>query len=166
MRILGIAGWSGSGKTTLVTRLLPVLKARGLQVSTMKHVHHAVEFDKPGKDSFEHRKAGAREVLLSSARRWALMAELPPETEEPPLDDLLGKLSPVDLVLVEGWKHGTHPKLEVHRPAVGKPLLAPDDPRVIAVASDAALDGLSIPRLDLNAVDAIADFIETWRLDG
>ncbi len=166
MRILGIAGWSGSGKTTLVTQLLPVLNARGLKVSTMKHVHHAVEFDKPGKDSFEHRKAGAKEVLLSSARRWALMAELPDETDEPPLDDLLGKLSPVDLVLVEGWKHGTHPKLEVHRPSVGKPLLAPEDTRVIAVASDIALDGLAIPRLDLNDIDAIADYIQSWLGDG
>lgn len=165
MKVLGITGWSGSGKTTLLIRLIPLLKARGLSVSTMKHVHHAVEFDRPGKDSFEHRKAGANEVMLSSARRWALMSDLPPETEEPPIDDLLGKLSPVDLVLVEGWKHGTHSKLEVHRPANGKPLLAPDDPRIIAVASDTPLDGLAVPRLDLNDVDAIADFIETWRAE-
>lgn len=162
MRVLGIAGWSGSGKTTLVTRLIPVLRERGLTVSTVKHVHHAVEFDKPGKDSFEHRKAGAREVLLSSARRWALMADLPDEVDEPPLDELLGKLTPVDLVLVEGWKHGAHAKLEVHRPSVGKPLLAPDDPRVIAVATDAVLPDLTVPSLDLNDIDAIAKFVDGW----
>ncbi len=161
-RLLGIAGYSGSGKTTLVTALIPALTARGLAVSTVKHAHHAFDVDRPGKDSYEHRQAGAREVLVASAKRWALMHEHRDDEAEPTLDDLAAKLAPVDLVLVEGWKHGTHPKLEVHRPAVGKPLLAAEDPRVVAVASDAPVPGLEVPRLDLGDVEAIADFVCDW----
>lgn len=159
--VLGIAGYSGSGKTTLTVKLIPALVARGLSVSTVKHAHHAFDVDQPGKDSYEHRAAGAREVLIGSAARWALMHEHRGD-EEPGLEALLEKLSPVDLVLVEGWKHGTHPKIEVHRPALGKPLLAAGDPHVVAVASDAALSGLAVPRLDLNDLDAIADFVRGW----
>jgi molybdopterin-guanine dinucleotide biosynthesis protein B len=158
MRILGIAGYSGSGKTTLVKALLPVLTARGLDVSTVKHAHHAFDIDTPGKDSYEHRAAGARQVLISSERRWALVREHRGQPE-PGLPDLLAKLDPADLVLVEGWKHGTHPKLEVHRPATGTPLLAAGDPHVVAVATDAeALPGVAVPLLPLNDIDAIADF--------
>jgi molybdopterin-guanine dinucleotide biosynthesis protein MobB len=154
----GLAGWSGSGKTTLVRALIPALVARGLSVSTVKHAHHDFDVDQPGKDSYEHRHAGAGEVLVSSARRWALMHEHRGE-REPTLDELLAKLSPCDLVLVEGFKGETHPKLEVHRPSVGKPRLAGQVPGVVAVASDEPLDGGGLPLLDLNDVEAIADFI-------
>lgn len=159
MRILGIAGYSGSGKTTLVTKLIPALIERGLTVSTIKHAHHAFDVDTPGKDSYEHRKAGATEVLVSSAQRWALMHEHR-GAAEPGLDELLDRLAPVDLVLVEGWKFGDHPKLEVFRQSVGKPMLAPDDKQVVAIATDLQeLPDLSIPRLDIDDVDAIADFV-------
>ena len=154
----GLAGWSGSGKTTLVRQLIPALVARGLRVSTVKHAHHDFDVDQPGKDSYEHRQAGAGEVLVSSAKRWALMHEHR-GAREPTLDELLAKLSPCDLVLVEGFKGETHPKLEVHRPSVGKPRLAGEVPGVIAVASDEPVDGGGLPVLDLNDVDAIADFI-------
>ncbi|WP_420418308.1 molybdopterin-guanine dinucleotide biosynthesis protein B [Pacificispira sp.] len=159
MRVLGIAGYSGSGKTTLVTKLIPALIERGLTVSTIKHAHHAFDVDTPGKDSYEHRKAGATEVLVSSAQRWALMHEHR-GAAEPGLDDLLDRLAPVDLVLVEGWKFGDHPKLEVFRQSVGKPMLARDDQQVVAIATDLQeLPDLSIPRLDIDDVDAIADFV-------
>lgn len=162
MKVLGIAGWSGAGKTTLVAKLIPALTARGLRVSTIKHAHHAFDVDTPGKDSYEHRHAGATEVLVSSARRWALMHENR-GAPEPDLDALLGKLSPVDLVLVEGWKHGGHRKLEVYRPSVGKPLLAPNDSHVIAVASDVAtLDGVTVPILDVDDIEAVADFVASY----
>ncbi|MEQ8832681.1 MAG: molybdopterin-guanine dinucleotide biosynthesis protein B [Alphaproteobacteria bacterium] len=159
MRVLGIAGYSGSGKTTLVTKLIPALIERGLTVSTIKHAHHAFDVDTPGKDSYEHRKAGATEVLVSSAQRWALMHEHR-GAAEPGLDELLDRLAPVDLVLVEGWKFGDHPKLEVFRQSVGKPMLARDDRQVVAIATDLQeLPDLSIPRLDIDDVDAIADFV-------
>jgi molybdopterin-guanine dinucleotide biosynthesis protein B len=158
MRIFGLAGWSGSGKTTLVVKLLPELCRRGLSVSTVKHAHHAFDVDRPGKDSYEHRRAGATEVLVSSANRWALMHEHR-GAPEPTLDELIGRLSPVDLVLVEGFKRHPHMKLEVHRPSLGKPLLATDDPWVVGVASDARLPALHIPLFDLDDVPAIADFI-------
>jgi molybdopterin-guanine dinucleotide biosynthesis protein B len=158
MRVFGIAGWSGSGKTTLVVALLPELIRRGLTVSTLKHAHHAFDVDQPGKDSWEHRHAGATEVMVSSANRWALMHEHR-GAPEATLDELLQRMSPVDLVLVEGFKRHPHPKLEVHRPSLGKPLLCREDPHVVAVASDARLDGLPVPLLDLDAVAAIADFI-------
>jgi molybdopterin-guanine dinucleotide biosynthesis protein MobB len=161
-RLLGVAGWSGSGKTTLITRLLPLLTARGLSVSTLKHVHHAVDLDRPGKDTFRHREAGAVEVMMVSQDRWALLHELR-GADPPPLDRLLAHLSPVDLVLAEGFKTAPHPKIEVHRPALGKPALYPDDPMVIAVASDAALPGCPLPVLPLDAPEAIADFVCAWR---
>jgi molybdopterin-guanine dinucleotide biosynthesis protein B len=162
MRVFGIAGWSGSGKTTLVVRLLPELIRRGLRVSTLKHAHHAFDVDQPGKDSWEHRQAGATEVMVSSTNRWALMHEHR-SAPEATLGELLERLSPVDLVLVEGFKHHPHPKLEVYRPSLGKPLLCRDDPHVVAVASDARLDGLPVPLLDLDAVPAIADFVIAHR---
>jgi molybdopterin-guanine dinucleotide biosynthesis protein B len=156
--VLGIAGWSGSGKTTLVRGLIPALIARGFSVSTIKHAHHNFDVDKPGKDSYEHRQAGASEVLVSSAHRWALMHEHR-GAPEPTLWELLPKLSAVDLVLVEGFKHEGHDKLEVHRPALGKLLLAGDDPHVVAVASDDALPEAPVAVLDLNDVEAVVDFV-------
>ena|SRR5258706_1298845 len=158
MKLFGLAGWSGSGKTTLMGVLLPELIRRGLSVSTIKHAHHSFDVDQPGKDSYEHRRAGAAEVLVASAQRWALMHELR-GAPEPTLDALIARLLPVDLVLVEGYKRHPHPKIEVHRPSNGKPLLCPDDPHIVAVASDVDLKGLTIPRLDLADVPAIADFI-------
>ena len=159
MRLLGIAGYSGSGKTTLVTKLIPALTARGLRVSTIKHAHHNFDVDTPGKDSYQHRHAGATEVLISSANRWALMHEHRGDVE-PSLDDLVAKLSDVDLVLVEGWKFGTHPKLEVHRSVNEKPLLADTDDHVIAIATDdKTLTGLKQPILSIDDIPAITDFV-------
>lgn len=158
MRVFGLAGWSGSGKTTLASRLIPDLVGRGVRVSTIKHAHHAFDVDQPGKDSYVHRMAGASEVLVSSANRFALMHELR-GAPEPTLDQLLARLSPVDLVLVEGFKRDRHEKIEIHRPSIGKPLMAPDDPKIVAVASDAALTGLRVPLLAIDDVAAIADFI-------
>src|SRR6476469_1101878 len=137
MRIIGLAGWSGSGKTTLVTKVLPRLIARGHRVSTLKHAHHGFDLDQPGKDSFMHRAAGATEVVISSARRFAILHEL---REEPEWDlpDLLARLAPVDLVLIEGFKRDAFPKLEIHRAENRKPLIHPEDPRVVAIAADTA----------------------------
>lgn len=157
-RLFGLAGWSGSGKTSLLTALLPVLIQRGWRVSTIKHAHHNFDIDQPGKDSYRHRQAGATEVLVASGKRWALMRELR-EAAEPTLEDLLARLAPVDLVLIEGFKRHPHPKLEIHRPSLGKPLLAPDDPDIIAIASDIALDYAALPILSLNDVAGIADLI-------
>ncbi len=157
-KTFGLAGWSGSGKTTLMAKLIPAVIARGFTVSTLKHAHHAFDVDQPGKDSYVHRMSGATEVLVSSANRWALMHENR-GAPEPTLAELLGKLSPVDLVLVEGFKRDSHPKLEVWRAANGKPLLHPDDPHIVAVASDERIPGCPLPVLDLNDVDAIAGFI-------
>lgn len=156
--IFGLAGWSGSGKTTLMARLIPALAARGFSVSTLKHAHHAFDIDQPGKDSYVHRMAGASEVLVASGQRWALMHENR-GSPELGLADLVAKLSPVDLILVEGFKRDRHPKLEVYRPANGKPPIHPDDPHIIAVASDAALPGCPLPVLDLDDADTIAAFI-------
>ncbi len=158
MKLFGIAGWSGSGKTTLVVRLLPELIGRGLTVSTVKHAHHGFDIDTPGKDSYQHRKAGAAEVLVSSRHRWALLHENG-EGPEATLDELVSGMSPVDLVLIEGFKAEAIDKLEVHRPAVGKALLCESDPRIVVVASDAPLPGTALPVLDLDDVAAIADFI-------
>ncbi len=158
MKVFGFAGWSGSGKTTLLCKLIPELVSRGVTVSTLKHAHHNFDVDKPGKDSYEHRQAGASEVMISSGNRWALMHELR-GADEPKVEELIGKMSPVDLLLIEGFKKSAHPKLEVHRPAVGKPLLYPDDPRVVAIACDQALDDTTLPRLDLNDIGGIAGFI-------
>lgn len=158
MRVIGLAGWSGAGKTTLLVRLIPELARRGLAVSTLKHAHHAFDIDRPGKDSFEHRAAGAREVLIASGRRWALVHELRGE-REPTLPDLLKRLSPVDLVLVEGFKAYAHPKIEVFRAANGKPPLFDRTLGVRAVAADAPLPDAPVPVIDLNDVAAVADAI-------
>ncbi len=158
MRIIGLAGWSGSGKTTLLTKVIPRLVARGLKASTLKHAHHAFDLDQPGKDSHTHRLAGATEVLVGAASRWALVHELRGDAE-PSLGTLLQKLSPVDLVLVEGYKRERHPKLEVHRAAIGKPLLHPDDPAIVAIASDAPLPSARVPVVDLDDVDGIVDIL-------
>jgi molybdopterin-guanine dinucleotide biosynthesis adapter protein len=158
MRIFGLAGWSGSGKTTLLTALIPELVARGVSVSTVKHAHHAFDIDQPGKDSWRHRQAGAREVMISSQNRWALMSELR-GAPEPSLDELVRRMSPVDLLLVEGFKRHPYPKIEVYRPSLGKPLLHPEDPFVIAVASDEMLPELPLPCLPLSDAHAIADFV-------
>ncbi|HEX6843059.1 MAG TPA: molybdopterin-guanine dinucleotide biosynthesis protein B [Stellaceae bacterium] len=157
-RLFGLAGWSGSGKTTLLTRLLPELTRRGLAVSTVKHAHHSFDVDKPGKDSWLHREAGATEVMISSAARWALMHEHR-GAPEATLAELVRQMSPVDLIIVEGFKSAPHAKLEVHRPALGKPLMCRDDPHIVAVASDAPLAGLALPVLPLDDTAAIARFI-------
>lgn len=157
---MGIAGWSGSGKTTLVVALLPILRARGLSVSTVKHAHDGFDMDRPGKDSFRHREAGAREVLVASGTRWALLHELP--DGEPPLADLLTHLSPVDLVLVEGFKAYPFAKIEIFRPASGKPPIWPDQPDIVAVASDAELPGCDRKVLALDRPEEIAGFILNW----
>ncbi len=156
MRIIGLAGWSGSGKTTLITKVLPVLIARGHTVSTLKHAHHGFDLDKPGKDSFMHRAAGASEVLISSARRWAVLHELRDE-DEWNMPALLAKISPVDLVLVEGFKRENFPKLEVYRAANGKPLLHGEDGFIVAIASDTPLPHVGLPVIDLNDIEAVAD---------
>ena len=158
MRVIGIAGWSGAGKTTLLAKLIPCLTGRGLRVSTVKHAHHAFDVDQPGKDSHTHRIAGATEVLVSSANRWALVHELR-GSPEPALPALLAKLAPADLVIVEGFKHGAHPKLEVYRAAVGRPPLHPDDPHIVAVASDAPVPDARVPVVRLEDVDAVADLM-------
>ena len=155
---MGLAGWSGAGKTTLLVKIIPLLTAHGLRVSTIKHAHHDFDIDKPGKDSWMHRQAGATEVLVASGRRWALMHELHDEPE-PALDALLGQLNAVDLVLIEGFKRDPHPKIEVHRAANGKPLLYPDDPAILAVAADAALLGAALPVLALDDAAAVAAFV-------
>ena len=158
MRVFGLAGWSGSGKTTLLTALIPELVSRGITVSTLKHAHHAFDVDQPGKDSWRHRQAGAREVMISSQNRWALMHELR-GAAEPTFEELVRRMSPVDLLLVEGFKHHPHPKMEVYRPSLGKPLLHPEDPLVVAIASDEVLPELSLPWLPLSDISAVATFI-------
>jgi molybdopterin-guanine dinucleotide biosynthesis protein B len=158
MRIIGLAGWSGSGKTTLLTKVIPRLTARGLTVSTVKHAHHAFDIDQPGKDSHTHRLAGATEVLVGSATRWALVHELR-GTAEPTLGELLAKLAPVDLVIVEGHKRERHPKLEVYRAAVGKRLLQPEDPLVVAIASDQPLPQAAVPVVGLDDIDGIVEIL-------
>ncbi|MDJ1159622.1 molybdopterin-guanine dinucleotide biosynthesis protein B [Chelatococcus sp. SYSU_G07232] len=158
MRVIGLAGWSGSGKTTLVTRLIPALAARGLKVSTIKHAHHGFDVDQPGKDSWQHRKAGACEVIVSSARRWVQMHELHGEAE-PTLPDLLARLSPCDIVIVEGFKRAGHPKIEVFRRENAKPPLHPTDDRILAVASDTPFPGAGRPVVSLDDIAAIADMV-------
>jgi len=159
MKIFGIAGWSGSGKTTLVTRLLPWLIRSGVTVSTMKHAHHNFDIDKPGKDSYEHRVAGATEVLVTAANRWALMHENR-GAGEPELPSLIARMTPVDLLLVEGFKSEAYDKLEVHRPSLGKGLLAPRDPSIVAVATDRPETlRLEVPVLDLDDIAGVAAFV-------
>jgi len=157
-RVLGIVGWSGAGKTTLITRLIPVLAERGMRVATIKHAHHSFDVDQPGKDSYEHRRAGAGEVIISSARRWVQMHELGEETE-PTLAQLLRKVSPCDLVLVEGFKSERHPKMEVFREAAGKTPLHPGDRAVVAIASDQPLPGAPVPVVDLNDIASVANVV-------
>ncbi len=158
MKLLGIAGYSGSGKTTLVVRLLPELRRRGLVVSTLKHTHHSVSVDQAGAASRALRDAGATDVVVASRQLWALLHEHR-DAPEPSLAELAARMTPVDLLLVEGFKKRPHEKIEVHRPATGAPLLCTDDPLVIAVASDAPLAGLRPPVLDLDDIPAIAEFI-------
>jgi molybdopterin-guanine dinucleotide biosynthesis protein B len=157
-RVLGIAGWSGSGKTTLITKLIPLLASRGVRVATLKHAHHAFDVDTPGKDSYEHRKAGACEVIVSSARRWVQMHEVG-DGAEATLAQLLARLSPCDLVLVEGFKTERHPKLEVFRSAIGKPPLHPEDSRIVAIASDESFPAAGIPTVNVNDIAAVAEMI-------
>ncbi len=158
MKVIGLAGWSGSGKTTLLAKLIPVLIARGLKVSTVKHAHHAFDLDKPGKDSYVHRESGASEVFISSAKRWAQMHELRGD-EELRLRDIIKRMTPVDLLIIEGFKRETHPKLEVHRTEVGKPLLQPEDDWIVAIASDAPVPKSGVPVVDLNDIEKIADVL-------
>jgi molybdopterin-guanine dinucleotide biosynthesis protein B len=157
MKTFGFAGWSGSGKTTLIERLVPHFVQHGLKVSLVKHAHHAFDVDQPGKDSWRHRKAGCQEVMVVSERRWVLMNELR-GAAEPGLDEQLERLSPCDLVLVEGYKFHPLPKLEIWRAANDKPLLHPDDPHIVAIAADAKVDTL-LPQLNLDDVPAVSTFI-------
>ena len=157
MNVFGVTGWKNAGKTGLMERLVAEFCSRGLRVSTLKHAHHSFDVDHPGKDSHRHRMAGASQVLLASTERWALMNEHR-GAPEPSLAALLAKLDPVDLVLVEGWKRDTHPKVEAWRAEMGHPLIAPTDPTILAVASDTALE-LDRPVFDLNDTAAVADFI-------
>jgi molybdopterin-guanine dinucleotide biosynthesis protein B len=157
MKIFGFAGWSGSGKTTLIEKLIPLFVARGLKVSLIKHAHHTFEVDQPGKDSYRHRHAGCTEVLVSSSRRWALVHELR-GAQEPGFAELLERLSPCDLVLVEGFKREHVPKLEVYRAVTGEPMLHTQDQAIVAVASDQRVD-TKLPQFELNDAPAIADFV-------
>lgn len=160
MKVMGIVGWSGSGKTSLLVEVLPLLRKRGLKVSTMKHAHHRFDVDSAGKDSYRHREAGASEVLVVTSSRWVLMHELREESE-PSIEALIERMTPVDLLLIEGFKTHSHPKLEIHRESEGKPLLCGEDPEIVAVASDRPLPDLRIPVLDLNDPGAVAEFILT-----
>ena len=159
MKIYGVIGWKNAGKTSLMERLVAEFTARGYTVSTIKHVHHDVDLDQPGKDSHRHRAAGAREVILAGAHRFALMAEH--RAGEPPLAQVISRLNPVDLVLIEGYKRDSHPKIEVWRAEAGHDLIQPNDPTIRAVAADSALPTLNVPHLDLNDTGQIADFIAT-----
>jgi molybdopterin-guanine dinucleotide biosynthesis protein B len=159
MRIIGLAGWSGSGKTTLVAKLIPIFVGRGFKVSTVKHAHKGFDVDIPGKDSHTHRMAGATEVFVASGRRWAHIRELRNEAE-PDLADILPRLSPVDLLIVEGFKRHRHPKIEIYRKEVGKPFLHPEDNYIVAVASDTAIPNAPLPVIDLHDIGKIADAIQ------
>lgn len=154
MKVIGLAGWSGAGKTTLLARVIPYLLGQGLRVSVIKHAHHEFDVDVPGKDSWVHRQSGATEVLVSSTRRWALMHELR-GAGEPRLPELLMKMSRVDLVVIEGFKREPHRKIEVHRRAAGTPLLFPDDPGIVGIATDAVVE-TTLPTAHLDDVEAVA----------
>ena len=159
MRVFGIAGFKNAGKTTLVVELIQALRARGHRVATVKHAHHEFDIDHPGKDSHQHREAGAEEVIVASARRWAHIKELN-DAPEPSLDELVGHLGDVDLVLIEGYKHGSHPKLELRRTGIEPPqLLAGSDDSILAVVCDGPADTAGLPLLDRADVDAIAEFV-------
>ena len=160
MKIFGVTGWKNSGKTGLMERLITEFTARGLSVSSIKHAQRSFDIDHPGRDSYRHRDAGARQVLLASRNRWALMHELRDE-DEPSLGDLLKQLSPVDLVLIEGYKRDRHPKIEAHRKETGQPLIAPEDETIVAVASDTSVT-IDRPVLDLNDTASIANFIAQY----
>jgi molybdopterin-guanine dinucleotide biosynthesis protein B len=162
MKVIGLAGWSGAGKTTLVSRLVPHLVAEGLRVSTIKHAHHNFDLDQPGKDSWAHRQAGATEVLISSERRFALMHELR-GAPELTLRELLPKLSPVDLVIVEGYKTTTPRKIEVHRAGNGKPLLYPSDPAIVAIATDGPMER-GLPSVHLDDIAGIAALVRRYAI--
>lgn len=157
MKIYGITGWKNTGKTTLTERLVAHFAGQGMVVATVKHAHHATEIDHPGRDSYRHRAAGAGQVIVASPVRWALMTELR-GSAEPPLAELLGHLAPCDLVLVEGYKSAPHPKIEAYRHGLGRDLLAPQNPTIRAIASDAPV-GLALPRFDLDDIAGIAAFI-------
>jgi molybdopterin-guanine dinucleotide biosynthesis adapter protein len=159
MRIIGLTGWSGAGKTTLILKLIPLLTAKGLRVSTLKHAHHMFDVDTPGKDSYEHRAAGATEVLIASENRFALMHELRGQPE-PKLEVLLSKLSDVDLVLIEGFKRAHHPKIEVYREANGKALLYPANGSIIAIATDKLIKEAACPVFDIDDTSTIATFLQ------
>jgi molybdopterin-guanine dinucleotide biosynthesis protein B len=164
MKIFGFAGWSGSGKTTLIEKLIPRFVRRGLRVSLIKHAHHSFDVDTPGKDSYRHREAGASEILVTSSRRWVLMHELR-GTQEPAFDAQIKRLSPCDLLLVEGFKFAPIPKLEVWREQTGEALLHPNDPHIVALATDAKVK-TTLPLLDLNDDAAIAAFmVQYLKLD-
>jgi len=162
MKVIGLAGWSGAGKTTLLARVIPHLLRQGLRVSVLKHAHHSFDVDVPGKDSWVHRQSGAAEVLVSSGRRWALMHELR-GAPEPRLPELLKRMSPVDLVIVEGFKSEPHRKIEVHRAANGKPMLFPDDPGIVGIATDAELK-TTLPVAHLDDIPAIAAMMQKFAL--
>jgi molybdopterin-guanine dinucleotide biosynthesis protein MobB len=161
--VLGFAAFSGTGKTTLLKQLIPLLATQGVRVGVIKHAHHNFDIDQPGKDSYELRKAGARQMLVASARRWALMTEND-VAGEPSLDALVKRLDPesIDMVLVEGYKHIPFARIELHRPALGHPLLYPDDSNIIAVAADAPIDSAGLPLLDLNDAAAVTAFVLSW----
>jgi len=158
MRIIGLAGWSGSGKTTLLAKIIPRLVARGHTVSTLKHAHHDFDVDTPGKDSHVHRIAGATEVLVASSRRWALMHELR-DQPEPSIGDLIARLSPVDFVLVEGFKAAHHARVEVYRRDVGKPPLHPDSPEIVGIVSDTPFPDAGRPVVAIDDVDGVVDLV-------
>lgn len=158
LKVIGLAGWSGAGKTTLLARLIPLLVARGVRVATLKHAHHGFDVDHPGKDSHVHRQAGASEVIVSSARRWAQIREVA-DGVEARLPDLLRRLTPEGLALVEGFKREAHAKLEVFRAANGRPPLHPEDPRIVGIASDVPFPEAGVPVVGLDDVAAIADLV-------
>lgn len=164
VRVFGFAGWSGSGKTTLIEKIVPQIAARGMKVSLIKHAHHGFDLDRPGKDSYRHREAGCSEVLIMARERWALLHESRGEPEMM-LEEALARMSPCDLVLIEGYKAYSVPKLEVHRVAVGKPLLCPGDENIVGIATDAIastpLAGWSenLPRFDIDNTASIAEFV-------
>ncbi len=165
--LIGFTAYSGSGKTTLLEKLIPCLTARGLRLAAIKHAHHQFDIDHPGKDSYRLRKAGAQQTLVASAQRWALIHERTAPGSDPQLDELLTRLDnkSLDLILVEGFKHEPFPRIEVHRPSLGKPLLYPHDPHIIAIACDQHID-CPIPLLDINDPARIAEFIvRTYQLD-
>src|SRR5262245_55287296 len=158
MRVIGLAGWSGSGKTTLLAKIIPLLVARGYTVSTVKHAHHNFDVDTPGKDSHVHRMAGATEVLVASGRRWALMHELR-DAPEPSIHELLPKMSPVDLVLIEGFKAAQHTRIEVYRRDVGKPPLHPDSPQIAGIVSDTPFPDAGRPVVHIDDIDGVVELV-------